>query len=75
MTIKAIVHEEGGGYWAKVPSMPGCYTQADTMEELVANLQEAIALWLEPDPAVENALGKDAGGREISLLYAVQGAV
>lgn len=69
MTIKAIVHEEDGGYWAKVPSMPGCYTQADTMDELVANLQEAIDLWLEPDEATKRLDDEDAGAREISLLY------
>ena len=50
MTIKATVYEaEEGGYWAKVPSMPGCYTQGETMEELVANLQEVIELWMEVD--------------------------
>ncbi|MFT5471375.1 MAG: putative RNase H-like HicB family nuclease [Verrucomicrobiales bacterium] len=53
MTIKAIVHpEESGGYWAEVPSLPGCFTQGDTLEELEANIQEAVAAWLlagEPD--------------------------
>ena len=47
MTIKAIVHEEDGGYWAEVPSLPGCFTQGDTLDELVANLWEAIEGWTE----------------------------
>jgi predicted RNase H-like HicB family nuclease len=43
MKIKVIVHEaEGGGYWAEVPSIPGCATQGDTYEELESNLREAI---------------------------------
>ncbi len=43
MQIKAIVHEaEEGGYWAEVPAIPGCATQGDTMDELLANLHEAI---------------------------------
>jgi predicted RNase H-like HicB family nuclease len=43
MNIKAIVHEEdGGGYWAEVPAIPGCATQGETMDELLANLREAI---------------------------------
>lgn len=42
MNFKAIVHEEEGGYWAEVPAIPGCATQGDTMEELRANLREAI---------------------------------
>jgi predicted RNase H-like HicB family nuclease len=43
MKIKIIVHEaEEGGYWAEVPSIPGCATQGETFEELLANLYEAI---------------------------------
>ena len=43
MKIKAVVYEaEEGGYWAKVPNLPGVYTQAETLEELEANLREAI---------------------------------
>jgi predicted RNase H-like HicB family nuclease len=43
MKIKAIVHEaEEGGFWAEVPAIPGCATQGETMEELLANLRDAI---------------------------------
>ncbi len=43
MKIKVIVHEaEEGGYWAEVPSIPGCATQGETFEELLANLYEAV---------------------------------
>ena len=43
MKLKIIVHNaEEGGYWAEVPSIPGCATQGDTFEELLANLYEAI---------------------------------
>ena len=48
MTVKAIVHPaEEGGFWAEVPAMPGCVTQGETLDEVRANLQEAIAGWLE----------------------------
>jgi predicted RNase H-like HicB family nuclease len=48
MRIKAIVHPaEEGGYWAEVPALPGCFTEGDTIEELTANLQDAITGWLE----------------------------
>ena len=47
MNVKAIIHEEeGGGYWAEVPALPGCATQGETMDELLANLREAIEGWL-----------------------------
>ena len=43
-----IVHAEPtGGYWGEVPTLPGCYSQGETIEELLANLREAIAGVLE----------------------------
>jgi predicted RNase H-like HicB family nuclease len=43
MKLKVIIHEaEEGGYWAEVPAIPGCVTQAETHEELLRNLHEAI---------------------------------
>ena len=43
MKIKIVVHEaEEGGFWAEVPAIPGCATQGDSMEELMASLREAI---------------------------------
>jgi len=48
MKIRAIVHPaEEGSYWAEVPALPGYVTEGDTIEEVVANLQDAIEGWLE----------------------------
>jgi len=45
---KLVVHQEpAGGFWAEVPSLPGCYTQGETVSELLANAKEAIAGVLE----------------------------
>jgi predicted RNase H-like HicB family nuclease len=56
MTLKAIVHPaEDGGFWAEVPALPGCFTQGETVQEIRANLQEAIEGWLlaaEPEDTV-----------------------
>jgi predicted RNase H-like HicB family nuclease len=50
MKLKVIVHPaEEGGFWAEVPAIPGCATQGETMEELFANLQEAVAACLSVD--------------------------
>ncbi|MBF2056702.1 MAG: type II toxin-antitoxin system HicB family antitoxin [Cyanobacterium sp. T60_A2020_053] len=47
MKIKVIIHSaEEGGYWAEVPSLPGCATQGDSFEELLQNLYEAIEGYL-----------------------------
>jgi predicted RNase H-like HicB family nuclease len=50
MNIKIVVHDaDEGGYWAEVPVLPGCASQGETMDELVANVREAIAGWLGAD--------------------------
>ncbi len=43
MKLNVVVHEaEEGGFWAEVPSIPGCATQGETFEELLENLYEAV---------------------------------
>jgi predicted RNase H-like HicB family nuclease len=48
VTVPALVHPEpqAGGYSAEVPALPGCYTQGETLEEVQANLREAVEGWL-----------------------------
>jgi predicted RNase H-like HicB family nuclease len=43
MTIEIVVHEaEEGGFWAEVPSIPGCATQGESLDAVLRNLREAI---------------------------------
>lgn len=37
---------EEGGYVVHVPSLPGCHTQGETLEEAEANAKEAIECYL-----------------------------
>ncbi len=37
-----------GGYTVFVPSLPGCISEGEDVNEALANIQEAIALYLEP---------------------------
>jgi predicted RNase H-like HicB family nuclease len=47
MKVKVVIHDaEEGGYWAEVPSLPGCATQGESIEELISNLYEAVAGYL-----------------------------
>ena len=39
---------EEGGYTVHVPSLPGCISEGETVEEAMKNIQEAIELYLEP---------------------------
>lgn len=45
--IVIIKQDESGTYIASVPELPGCHTQADTLEELDKNIKEVIELYLE----------------------------
>ena len=39
-----VIHEDPeGGFWAEVPALPGCYSQGESMAELMENVREAIA--------------------------------
>ncbi len=42
-----IEKDEDGCYIGSVPSLRGCHTQGKTMDELLANIKEAIELCLE----------------------------
>jgi predicted RNase H-like HicB family nuclease len=39
--------ETDGGYVASVPALPGCVSQGDTRSEALANIREAIEVYLE----------------------------
>lgn len=36
-----------GGFWARVPALPGCFSQGETIEETMTKTKEAIELYLE----------------------------
>lgn len=43
MEYTVVLHNaEEGGYWAEVPSLEGCYSQGETVEETIANVKEAM---------------------------------
>jgi len=42
MKLKVIIHKaEEGGFWAEIPAISGCVTQAETWDELIHNIYEA----------------------------------
>jgi len=45
---RIIMHPGEDGYWViECPSLPGCISQGKTREEAVANIKEAIELYIE----------------------------
>jgi predicted RNase H-like HicB family nuclease len=64
LKVKVLLEpSEDGGFTAIVPALPGCISEGDSEDEAMANIQEAIALYLEPveDDCVdaEHALVKE----------------
>ncbi len=48
MKLKVLIrHEPLGGYSVKVPALPGCYSEGETLDEAMVNIKEAAQLWLE----------------------------
>ena len=49
MDIKVVLEAcEEGGYTVYVPPLPGCISEGETRGEALANIREAIELYLEP---------------------------
>ena len=47
LNFPVIVEQDEDGYFAFCPSLQGCYTQADSYEEIMANIKDAISLHIE----------------------------
>ena len=47
-TYAIVIHQDPeSGYWAEAPALPGCYSQGETLDELLVHLCEAITGVLE----------------------------
>ena len=58
MKLKVVLEpSDEGGYTVYVPSLPGCISEGDTLEDAMKNIREAIELYLEP-------VDDDLAGRE-----------
>lgn len=60
--VSVVVEKDEYGYYAYAPELEGCQSQGDTFEEVLANIREAIELYLETLPEDER---KEVLSREI----------
>ena len=47
VVIEPLSKEEGGGFMATVPDLPGCVSDGESREEAARNVADAIAAWIE----------------------------
>ena len=46
MKYKIAIHQTDEGFSASVPALPGCWSEGDTEEEALSNIQDAIREYL-----------------------------
>ena len=44
--IEPVASEDGGGFRARVPDLPGCVCEAETAAEALAHIPDAITKWI-----------------------------
>ena len=54
--IEPLLPEDGGGFLATVPDLPGCVSDGDTPEEALANVRDAMSAWIEEARALGRAV-------------------
>ncbi len=66
MNLKVVLESsEEGGFTVFVPALPGCISEGDTRDEALANIREAIELYLD---ACEDDLIGHAHAEQLDLV-------
>jgi predicted RNase H-like HicB family nuclease len=58
IVVEPLPAEEGGGFLATVPDLPGCMSDGETPEQAVSNIQDAITAWIEAARDLGHAVPK-----------------
>lgn len=65
--LRKLMEEEGSGWFAEIPSLPGCMSDGETVEEALSNLNNAKKSWIEtslelgriiPEPSSDDFSGQ-----------------
>ncbi len=54
--VTALSPEDGGGFLAWVPDLPGCVSDGETRDQAIANVESAIAEWIDEAVALGRAV-------------------
>lgn len=54
--IEPLTRDDGGGFIATVPDLPGCMSDGETPEEALSNVHDAIAAWIEEARALGRSI-------------------
>ena len=65
--LRKLHEDEGGGWMAEIPNLPGCMSDGETPEEAIDNLDDAKKSWIEtclelgrpvPEPVTDEFSGQ-----------------
>lgn len=59
---------EDGGWNVEVPSLPGCFSQGETVEQAVENARDAIQTWIESARAHGDPIPEETFGSRIVIV-------
>ena len=72
LSYRVLLRQEAeGGYTVTVPSLPGCVTYGETIEEGIAMAREAIGLYIESLKAHDEQIPNEAATLEYTLTVPV----
>lgn len=67
--IEIVYSEKAQGYIAVVPELPGCSALADTEEEALKEIKNAITIWLSYAEVEKRAIPEPMGDGILAEIY------
>ena len=63
IVLEPLPADDGGGWLATVPDLPGCMSDGDTQEEAAHNVKDAIRAWIETAEGLERPVPAPGSAR------------
>ena len=72
ITVRPLSKEEGSGYLAEVPDLPGCIADGETVNEAVQAIQSAITAWLKTAKEFGDSIPKPSNAAQYSGQWRIR---
>lgn len=64
IVITPLSQDEGGGFFAEVPDLPGCHSDGETPHEALTNVQDAFEEWIDSMQSMGASIPEPRHGEE-----------
>lgn len=72
VSLRRLTEEEGGGWLASIPLLPGCMSDGETPEEALRNLEDAKRCWLETALALNRDIPEPGDEQKFSGKFTLR---